>query len=85
MMAPWPGGRIETKLETPNMPRFEIVKVPVEYSSGESFFSWLNAENSGCEAWREKGLFLVPFECRKQWGEAWREKKGQNGMQKTVG
>ena len=61
MMAPWPGGRIETKLETPNMPRFEIVKVPGEYSAGESFFSWVNAENSG----REKGLFLV--ECRIQW------------------
>ena len=35
-MAPWPGGRIETNDETPNMPRLEMVKVPVEYSSGFS-------------------------------------------------
>ena len=28
MIAPWPGGRIETNEETPNMPRLEMVKVP---------------------------------------------------------
>ena len=28
MMAPVPGGRMETKLLTPNMPRLETVKVP---------------------------------------------------------
>ena len=29
MMVPCPGGRMETKSETPNMPRLEMVKVPV--------------------------------------------------------
>lgn len=31
-----PGGRMASKLSTPNMPRLEMTKVPVVYSSGDS-------------------------------------------------
>lgn len=31
-----PGGRMASKDSTPNMPRLEMVKVPLLYSSGDS-------------------------------------------------
>ncbi len=37
-IAPVPGGRIASNLSTPNIPRLDKVKVPVEYSSGSNCF-----------------------------------------------
>ena len=36
--SPMPGGKIASKDDTPNIPRFEMAKVPELYSSGVSFF-----------------------------------------------
>eukprot|EP00968_Pinguiococcus_pyrenoidosus_P000890 scaffold48_cov311-Pinguiococcus_pyrenoidosus.AAC.85 len=38
-MEPVPGGRMASNWLTPNIPRFEMVNVPVLYSAGDSRFS----------------------------------------------